>query len=419
MQTAEQMELAGSEEAVQQIIDGYLHDGIVGQVGLELEAHCVDPADPARRPGWAELTAIVESLPVLPGQAVPSIEPGGALELSGPPADGAATAIAAMAADHAVLRAACAQAGLGLVLLGADPLRPPRRIHPGRRYRAMECCFRALGHGTDGAAMMTSTAALQVNVDAGPRSGWPARLWLAHALGPVMIAITANSPMLGGARTGAVSERRRIWGRLDPARCAPVPDGADGWARYALGAPVLAAYAPDADGTGSANAGAAAGKPVTFADWADGRVRLHGRRPTADDLDEHLSTLFPPVRPRGWLEIRYLDAVPHDLWPAVVFTLATLLDDPLAAGRAAEAVEPVAGAWTTAARIGLADPALHTAVTRCVTVAAERAPSSLQPAMAGLVDRVEQRRCPADDFTDRVADAGLPAALAELARDQP
>lgn len=420
MQTAEQMELAGSEDAAQQMIDGYLHDGTVGRVGLELEAHCIDLADPMRRPTWTELTAIVEALPLLPGGSVPSIEPGGALELSGPPADDAAAAIAAMTADHAVLRAACAEAGLALVLLGADPLRPPRRVHPGRRYRAMERYFGAVSQGVDGAAMMTSTAALQVNLDAGPQSGWPARMWLAHALGPVMVALTANSPMLGGMCTAAVSERQRIWGRLDRARCAPVPAGAQAWVRYALAAPVLAAYAPDtnAPDTHAGNPGVGAGAPVTFADWADGRVLLHGRRPSAADLDEHLSTLFPPVRPRGWLEIRYLDAVGHDLWPAVVFTLVTLLDDPVAADLAAEAVEPVADAWTTAARIGLADPGLHTAATRCVTIAAEQAPPSLQPAMAGLTGRVEQRRCPADDFTHRVADAGLTAAVAELAREQ-
>ncbi len=70
---------------------------------------------------------------------------------------------------------------------------------------------------------------------------------------------------------------------------------------------------------------------VPFADWADGRVLLGGRRPTIADLDYHLTTLFPPVRPRRWLEIRYLDSVPDAVWPAVVFTLATLLDDPVAA----------------------------------------------------------------------------------------
>ena len=100
---------------------------------------------------------------------------------------------------------------------------------------------------------------------------------------------------------------------------------------------------------------------VPFADWADGRVLLGGRRPTVADLDYHLTTLFPPVRPRRFLEIRYLDSVPDALWPAVVFTLATLLDDPAAADIAAEATEPVATAWDRAAQIGLGDRRLHDA----------------------------------------------------------
>lgn len=109
---------------------------------------------------------------------------------------------------------------------------------------------------------------------------------------------------------------------------------------------------------------------VPFADWADGRVRLGGRRAAIADLDYHLTTLFPPVRPRGWLEIRYLDSVGDALWPAIVFTLATLLDDPATADAAAEAVAPVATAWDVAARIGLADPRLHAAARRCVGLVA-------------------------------------------------
>ena len=77
-----------------------------------------------------------------------------------------------MSADRAVLRRAFARAGLGLVLLGADPLRPPKRVNPGARYRAMEQFFTASGTGAAGAAMMTSTASVQVNLDAGPRDGW-------------------------------------------------------------------------------------------------------------------------------------------------------------------------------------------------------------------------------------------------------
>ena len=150
---------------------------------------------------------------------------------------------------------------------------------------------------------------------------------------------------------------------------------------------------------------------VPFADWADGRVLLGGRRPTHADLDYHLTTLFPPVRPRRWLEIRYLDSLPDAVWPAVVFTLVTLLDDPVAADIAAEATESVATAWDRAAQVGLGDRRLHEAANRCVQTAAERAPAELAEAMQQLVRSVEQGRCPADDFSDRVVKHGIATAV--------
>ncbi|PRC45476.1 ergothioneine biosynthesis glutamate--cysteine ligase EgtA, partial [Mycobacterium sp. ITM-2017-0098] len=116
--------LASAEAAAQHIVDACLTDGPVGRVGLEIEAHCYDLADASRRPGWDELTAAIAGLPTLPGGSLVTVEPGGAVELSGPPESDPLSAVAAMRSDRAVLRAAFAQAGLGLVLLGADPLRP-------------------------------------------------------------------------------------------------------------------------------------------------------------------------------------------------------------------------------------------------------------------------------------------------------
>lgn len=237
---------------------------------------------------------------------------------------------------------------------------------------------------------------------------------LAHALGPTMVAIAANSPMLTGEFCGWLSTRQRVWSQLDAARCGPIlgasgDEPGDDWARYALKAPVMLVHTPDA---------VAVQSHLAFADWADGRVLLGGRRPTVADLDYHLTTLFPPVRPRGWLEIRYLDSVPDTLWPAVVFTLAVLLDDAAAADLAAEAVEPVATVWDTAARIGLADRRLYAAANRCVALAAERAPAPLHEPMRRLVQLVERGRCPADDFADQVVEHGIGAAVTRLARGQ-
>lgn len=410
-------ELTSADNAAALIGDACLVDGPVGRVGMEIEAHCFDLRHPERRPGWDEISAVIAGIGGLPGASLITVEPGGAVELSGPPAENIGPAIAAMAADRAVLRSAFAEAGLGLVLLGADPLRQAQRINPGDRYRAMERFFEASQTGAAGAAMMTSTASVQVNLEAGPQAGWGARVRLAHALGPTMVAIAANSPLLSGRFTGWHSSRQWVWSQLDSKRCGPIlgvdgDDPAGDWARYAMKAPVMLVHpTPEMDAV-----------PVTewvpFADWADGRVLLGDRRPTVLDLDYHLTTLFPPVRPRRFLEIRYLDSVSDALWPAIVFTLTTLLDDPAAADIAAEATEPVAMSWDRAAQLGLGDRRLHEAAMRCVQAAAERAPAELAESMRRLMRSVEERRAPADDFSDRVVRNGIAAAVTELAQGE-
>ena len=402
-------ELSSAHGAALHVGDECLVDGPVGRVGLEVEAHCFELCDPLARPTWDRLSDVIADVPALSGGSAITVEPGGAVELSGPPYDGPVAAIEAMRADRAVLSDAFAERGLGLLLLGADPLRPAKRVNPGASYLAMEQFFEASGTAAAGAAMMTSTASVQVNVDAGPRDGWGARVRLAHALGPTMIAISANSPLLGAEFSGWRSTRQRVWSQLDSARCGPIlgvsgDDPVHDWSRYALRAPVMLVHQPDA---------VPVRDWVPFVDWAEGRTLLGGRRPTAADLDYHLTTLFPPVRPRGFLEIRDLDSVPDAVWPAVVFTLVTLLDDPRAAEIATEATEPVATAWDLAARRGLADRRLHASAVRCVQAAAELAPAELSEAMARLVEQVELGRSPADDFSDRVVANGLSAAVLE------
>lgn len=406
--------LTSLSAAAEHITSTCLADTAVGLVGLELEAHSFDVADPTRRPGWRELGDVIKSTPDLPCGSRITVEPGGAVELSTPPVPGVVAAIDALTADRAVLRTVFAKAGLGLVLLGADPLRLPHRVNPGDRYRAMEQHFLAANTGAAGAAMMTSTASVQVNVDAGPADGWADRVRLAHALGPTMIAVAANSPLLAGSFSGWRSARQRVWSQLDTARCGPIlgvdgDDPANDWARYALRAPVMLVHSPAAE-------------PVTdhvaFADWVDGQAELAGRRPTAADLEYHLTTLFPPVRPRGWLEIRYLDSVPDALWPALVFTLVTLLDDPAAAEIAAKATEPVATAWDIAARVGLADRRLHASASLCIRAAAERVPPELQDSMQLLVRMVEEASSPGDEFAERVIRCGVAGAVTQLARGE-
>jgi glutamate--cysteine ligase len=285
----------------------------------------------------------------------------------------------------------------------------------------MEEHYTAIGRGEPGAVMMNSTAALQVNLEAGPEDEWPERVARAHRLGPTMVAISASSPWLHGRDTGWKSARQRAWNALDARACGPVPgcvapdadadgslDPATAWARYALRAPVAFVRTEGDDVE-------AVRDTVPFGRWASGEVRLGGRTPTAADLDTHLTTLFPPVRLRGYLELRYLDMAPPRWWPAIAAVVTTLMDDPVAADQAVEATERTAQLWTTAARQGLDDAALADSARRCVSIAAERAPAQLGPAVADLAELVESGRCPGDLLAERIDEIGPLAAFEELA----
>jgi glutamate--cysteine ligase len=276
----------------------------------------------------------------------------------------------------------------------------------------MEEHFRAVGCGQAGRSMMCSTAALQVNLEAGPAAQWPDRVSLMHRLGPVLVALAACSPMLDGRSTGWASTRQRVWGEIDQRRCGPLLSGQHPdaeWADYALSAPVMLLRDPR-----SGEAAPVLGR-VSFDAWLTGESPLGGRRPTLADLDYHLTTLFPPVRPRGFLEIRYLDALPGAYWPALAAIVVTLLDDPRAAGVAAEACEPVEEAWTRAARHGLDDPVLRRAACRCVATAATYAPPALHDAVQRFAELVMDGRSPGGEFAERLRSVGPVRALREAA----
>ncbi|SCX41201.1 glutamate--cysteine ligase [Klenkia marina] len=404
--TEQLVPLAGVDDARAHVQRGALTPADPGPVGLELEAHLVDLADPGARVPWARVTTAVAALPALPGGSRVTLEPGGQVELSGPPRDDVAGAVAALRADAVVVRTALGEVGLGLAPLGTDPLRPAARVSPGQRYLAMERHFAAVGCARAGAAMMTSTASVQLNLEAGAGAEQHDRVALAHALGPVLVAVSASSPMLAGRETGWASTRQQVWGDLDQARCGPLlgrRDPADEWADYALAAPVMLVRWTDDGGAEAVTS------RVPFADWASGRTLLGGRRPSTGDLDYHLTTLFPPVRLRGFLEIRYLDASPA--WPALAALAATVLDDPVAADRAAEACLPVVGRWDDAARHGLADPALHEAARACLAAAADRGPADLRPELHALAELVEAGRGPGDAVLTTARTSGPEAAL--------
>jgi glutamate--cysteine ligase len=298
----------------------------------------------------------------LPGGGIVTAEPGGQLEISSATADSLPGLYAAVTADLTHLTSLLADAGLTLGDHGIDPYRAPRRLLDTPRYAAME---RTLDrHGPYGRTMMCSTAGLQICLDAGTKGQVAARFATVSALGPVLIAAFANSARHAGRDTGWASARMGTWLRMDPRRAGPVdPAGgaAANWAAYALAAPLLCVRGD----------GECWDPPpgVTFADWIGGAL---DRPPTLDDLDYHLSTLFPPVRPRGYLEVRYLDTQAGGDWIAPAAVLTALLADDDTAVAAYEMAWPVSDAWLTAARVGLADPDLRDAATGVLDLACHR-----------------------------------------------
>lgn len=390
-----------------------LRPSAIGTVGLELEFHVVDPAAPGRRPTWDEVTRLVSAVGRAPQGSALTVEPGGQLELSGPPMQTVGAAITGLQADERAVRDAAADLGLALAPIGADPARALGRVTPQRRYVSMEEHFTAIGCGRPGRQMMSSTAALQVNLDAGPAEHWADRVGHVHTIGPVLSAMSACSPMIAGYASGWASMREQAWRGIDRARTAPVrrsADPAQAWAEYALRAPVM--LVRDGDGALPVRT------RVTLDDWVR-KPALIGRPPTIQDVDYHLTTLFPPVRLRGYLELRFLDAVPDAWWPALAAIVTALIDDPVAADLAAEACTAVVGAWPRAARSGLADPALREAAQRCVAIAAARCPGGLRPDVEAYAELVHHGRTPGDALRARIDAVGAATALAEAAAQEP
>jgi glutamate--cysteine ligase len=378
------------------------------RLGVELEWIVQDARDPRAPVDSTRLAGALDGLEPLPGGSLLTVEPGGQVELSSRPADSLGECVDDVAGDLALLREALGAAGLIALGAGHDPWRPPRRLLDTPRYAAMEEFFDR--SGAAGRAMMCSTASVQVCVDAGadtPGADGLAHRWrLAHLLGPVLVAAFANSPLRRGRPSGWKSLRQAVWARMEPTHTLAPPLAAgnpsSAWAEHALDAEVMCIRGPD---------GAPWEVPagLAFRDW----IGRGARPPTLADLDYHLTTLFPPVRPRGHLELRMIDAQPGDGWVVPAAVVGALFDDAEAADAAFAAVEELAepdaprgGAWRRAARLGLEDPVLRRAAASCFTAASaalerDAAPAPVRAAVGRFTEEyVLAGRCPADDLLE-------------------
>lgn len=335
-------------------------------IGVEIEYTVHDVADPwlpldpgrlANALGAHTPTTLCPDSPAvpLPGGSSLTLEPGGQVEVSTVAQRSLRELATVVDTDVAYLVDLLAVSGLRLGTGGIDAFRRPARLLSTERYAAMERRFDRKGDA--GRTMMCSTAALQVCLDVGEEQNVAARWAAAHALGPVLVALFANSRWHAGCDTGSASARWQAVLDTEPVRTRPDepgPDPAAQWAARVLDTPLLAVRR--STGPWDAPEG------VTFADWIAGRGAA-GRLPppTIADLEYHVTTLFTPVRPHGHLEIRYLDTQPLSSWLHPVVLLAVLLHRESVVDRVLDICAPVAGHWAVAARYGLGDPDLAAA----------------------------------------------------------
>ncbi len=237
-----------------------------------------------------------------------SLEPGGQFELSGRPV-ATLHETAEETTDHfyEVLNVG-EPLGIGFLGLGFSPkwtlAETPRM--PKDRYAIMTRYMPKVG--TRGLDMMYRTATIQVNLDFADESDMVKKMRVSLALQPIAAALFAASPFTEGRLNGFQSMRSEIWRDTDSARTGMLPFafepgmGFERYVDYALDVPMYFVYR---DGCYIDASGA------SFKDFMAGRLpQLPGERPSLDDWSDHLTTLFPEVRLKKFLEMRGADGGP-------------------------------------------------------------------------------------------------------------
>lgn len=260
------------------------------------------------RYGWEPLLENDRVVALRMGGCHITLEPGGQLELAGAPL-ATIHEVCAEVHEHLAQVKTVAQAlGVGLIGLGFAPTwrrdeipwMPKQRYDIMRRYMPQR--------GSLGLDMMLRTATVQVNLDYASEADMVKKLRVGLALQPVATALFANSPFTEGRPNGFLSYRSQIWTDTDPDRCGMLPwafesgMGFERYADYALDVPMYFVYR---DGRYIDAAG------QSFRDFLEGRLpALPGERPTLGDWDDHLTTIFPEVRLKRFMEMRGADGGP-------------------------------------------------------------------------------------------------------------
>jgi glutamate--cysteine ligase len=263
------------------------------------------------------------------GGANVSLEPGGQFELSGAPLETVHDVCEETSQHLAEVKAVGGELALGFLALGYSPLwaRAEVPVMPKGRYDIMRAYMPKVGGlGLD---MMLRTSTVQANLDFSSEADMAAKFRVSLALQPIATALFANSPFVGGKPSGLLSSRAHVWTDTDPARTGMLDFvfadgfGFETYARYALDVPM---YFVKRDGQYIDATG------QSFGAFIKGELlQAPGDRATLKDWNEHLSTIFPEVRLKTYLEMRGADTGPQPrlcalaaLWIGLLYDQAAL-----------------------------------------------------------------------------------------------
>ena len=277
--------------------------------------------------GWEPIIEdgnIIGLFDVTGGGAI-SLEPGGQFELSGAPVETVHQTCSELMAHLAQVKEIARPLGIGFLGLGMVPnwRRSQIPMMPKGRYRIMTAYMPKVGkHGLD---MMYRTCTVQTNLDYSSEADMVKKLRVSLALQPVATAMFANSPFTEGKPNGFLSFRSEIWRDTDAGRCGMLPwafepgMGFERYVDYALGVPMYFVKRGERyiDVAGQ-----------SFRDLMQGRLPgLPGERATISDWANHISTIFPEVRLKRYLEMRGADGGPWRRLPALPAYWAGILYD--------------------------------------------------------------------------------------------
>ena len=279
--------------------------------------------------GWEPISESGLLIGLKKGGASVSLEPGGQFELSGAPLEHIHQTCNEVGDHLKEVREIADPLGVGFLGMGSSPLwsMADTPMMPKGRYAIMRDYM--LKVGRLGREMMFRTCTVQVNLDFASEADMVKKMRVSLALQPLGTALFANSPFTEGRPNGFLSYRSHIWTDTDPDRSGMLPfmfeDGAgfERYVDYALDVPMyfVRRGGKYLDASGK-----------SFRDFMDGKLDLlPGEKPAIDDFVDHLSTIFPEVRLKRFLEMRGSDSGPWSrlcafsgFWTGILYEQSSL-----------------------------------------------------------------------------------------------